>query len=83
MTAKTRKEILDDAFKEGATLRLSTLNHERDALLSVLGDKGSPEEAKAIITHVKRKHWTQRPENRARVLKQMRRAASARAQEAA
>lgn len=76
---KLLKELRQELVRIGATQRLQELNQERDALVKLLNSDSN--KAKKIIKHVKRKkyilkkkHWTQLPKNRAKMLKNVRNA---------
>jgi len=70
----------------GAQARLVSLNKERNELLKILNQTdNNVHKEKEILKDVKRKpykrkglHWTQKPENRAKMLKQIRKANKAR-----
>jgi len=75
---KSQQEIKDEILKIGATKRLEELNREREYLVSILGE--NVKKSKAIIKTSNRlrgrsyngTHWMQRPENRSKVMKMVR-----------
>lgn len=75
-TWKLVKVIKDEALAKGLELKLQELNEQRERILQLLeGIRPKPViKAKPNISKTKKPHWTQMPENRAKVIKQMRRA---------
>ena len=70
---KSIPELREELIRIGATQRLLELNQERDALLKFLNRKSSKSEK--ILTHVRKKykrngkHWTQKPENKEKLMR--------------
>ena len=77
---KLLKELRKELIIAGATQRLLELNQERDVLLKLLNQDN--EKRDKILAHVKRKkytrrkkHWTQLPKNRKKMMKNIMKAA--------
>lgn len=70
---KSSAELKDELLKLGAVARLSELNRERELLLRILQkDEKLKKQINAHVTKKKKnykgKHWTQKPENKERLL---------------
>lgn len=79
---KSLTELRNEALVEGIRVRLSELNHERDGYLKLL--KAAQGDGHLILNDIKKmrtklghgyykgKHWTQRPENKDKLMKMLR-----------
>jgi hypothetical protein len=69
--------LLNQLIVNGATQRLNDLNKERELLIKLIekysGEKiiRLPKDERAKYQYKKKKHWMQRPENKARVKAQL------------
>lgn len=62
--------LLNQLIVSGATQRLQEVNKEREYLVKLI-DKYSHTKVVRLKIKTKKKHWTQLPENKARVAKWM------------
>lgn len=69
----SRKLIVSELLVRGATQRLEELNKEAEELRKIIERNSTVKTLKLKVAPKKRKklHWTQRPENKARVAKWM------------
>jgi len=83
---KSLREIRDELVREGAKVRLLELNQERNVLLKII--EYDSQKKKAIRQYIVKKHksskkgfkyngthWTQKPENREKLLRMCRKGA--------